>query len=58
LEYNHYPSQKKADQMFIVSNERPTDDDVEYLNHLRAVYGLNLYYRYFNVVDSELSDSY
>lgn len=58
LEYNHYPCQKKADQMFIVSNERPTEADVEYLNHLRAVYGMNLYYRYFNVVDNELSESY
>lgn len=58
LEYNHYPNQKKADQMFIVSNERPAEADVEYLNHLRAVYGLNLYYRYFNVVDNELSESY
>lgn len=58
LEYNHYPKHDRASQMFIVSNERPTDDDIEYLNYLRVAYGLNLYYRYFNVVDNVLSDSY
>ena len=49
LEYNHYPNEKKADKLIIVTKLEPEKADVQYLNYLRETYKIPVYYQYFDM---------
>lgn len=48
LEYNHYPSNKRASDMFIVGPYMATHEDINYLKYLRANYKIRVFYRCYN----------
>lgn len=48
LEYNHYPKNKRADEMFIVGPNKTTQEDNDYLNYLRENYNIRVYYRWYD----------
>lgn len=49
LEYNHYPSDNKADKLYIVSFMEPTQDDCTYIEYIRNEYSINIYYVFFDL---------
>ena len=58
LEYNHYPSTTRAKKMFIIGPERPDEYDIQYLRHLREVYKIPLWFRWYSFEDNKLSKPY
>jgi hypothetical protein len=44
LEYSHYPNDRKANRLVIVSDAKPNDDDKEYLSHLNGLYAIPVRY--------------
>ncbi len=58
LEYNHYPDTDKAENLIIVTGLEPEEDDVKYLNKLRKIYKLPIYYQYFDMEKKELSKKF
>lgn len=56
LEYNHYPNEKKADKLIIVTKLEPEKADVQYLNYLRETYKIPVYYQYFDMNQKVLSE--
>jgi hypothetical protein len=45
LEYAHWPNDRRAEKLWVVSEGMPCAEDVTYLQALRARYGLPAYYR-------------
>lgn len=58
LEYNHYPITKKADKLIIVTSSKPKNEDIQYLNGLRRIYNIPVYYQQFDMEKKELSQEY
>ena len=58
LEYNHYPNDNKADKLVIVTVLEPTKEDIQYLQGLRAVYQIPVYYQQFDLDKKELLPEY
>jgi hypothetical protein len=58
LEYAFFPDENKAEKLIIVSDEIPNEDIIKYLNHIRTLFGLPIFYKYFNLEKNELSDDY
>lgn len=58
LEYAYYPIYKKAEKLFIVSDSKPTQDDINYMNHIRSITGLEIYYRYYSFDNNSLSNEF
>ncbi len=56
LEYNHYPTVQKADELYIVSFYKPNTDDLNYMEYIRKTYNINIWYRYFDY-EKEILDS-
>ena len=54
LEYNHYPNNNKADKLIIVTVLEPTKEDIQYLQGLRTVYQIPVYYQQFDMDKKEL----
>lgn len=46
LEYAHYSEEDRADKLVIVSDARPEDEDLRYLDHLMRTYHLGISYVY------------
>lgn len=58
LEYAFFPDENKAEKLIIVSDEKPDESVIKYLNHIRTLFGLPISYKYFNLEKNELSDDY
>ncbi len=60
LEYNHYPNTKKADKLIIVTKYAPEeqDQDIQYLQGLRRMYNIPIYYQYFDMKVKILSKEF
>jgi len=58
LEYAFFPNANKAEKLIIVSDEKPSEDVIKYLNHIRNLFDLPIVYKYFNLEENELSDDY
>ena len=58
LEYRHYPDERKADKLIIVTESKPNEKDVQYLKELRLTYNLPVYYQQFDMKDKNLSQDY
>lgn len=59
LEYNHYIEKRRpAERLYIVSPNAPTSEDKEYLDRLRKLYNLPLWYRVFDRDKGLLSQEY
>ena len=54
LEYAHFPNGKYATKLIIVSHLPITQDCQEYLEHLRLLTGLPIYYQQFDLNDQIL----
>ena len=58
LEYAHYPSEDRAKKMFIIGEKAPDRKDKKYLIHLRKLYNIPIWYRWYNFEDNTLSEEY
>ncbi|WMJ89447.1 hypothetical protein [Anaerocolumna sp. MB42-C2] len=58
LEYNHYPTKKRADKLIIVTKSEPNNEDIQYLTGLRQVYNIPVFYQQFDMGTKVLSQEY
>jgi indole-3-glycerol phosphate synthase len=58
MEYAYYPDKEKADKLIIISDNKPNEKTIDYLNHIRTKFDLPVTYRSFNLETNELSDDY
>ncbi|TDX42352.1 hypothetical protein [Orenia marismortui] len=58
MEYAYFPNSKKAEKLYIISDERPKSNVKKYLRYLREKFDLPVYYRYFDWNEEKLSDDY
>lgn len=56
LEYSHYPNYDRATKMYIVGPEKPDEQDIQYLQKLRANYHLPIWFRWYSFEDNQLSE--
>ncbi|KAF1084328.1 hypothetical protein SPSYN_02104 [Sporotomaculum syntrophicum] len=54
LEYCHYPNKTKADRLVIVTRYAPSDDDIIYLDKIRNLYHVPIYYQQFDMEKKQL----
>ena len=54
VEYAHYPNLNEADTFLVVGDAMPVQDNITYLEHLRAMYGLPIHYAQWSWTDEEL----
>lgn len=55
LEYNHYPKNRRAADMFIVGPNMATSEDKDYLKYLRDNYKIRVFYLWYNEKSNALS---
>jgi len=58
LEYSYYPDQRKAEKLIIVAGEKPTNELIRYLTHIRKLFDLPISYRSFDLDTKTLSDDF
>ncbi len=58
LEYNHYDNNTKADKLIIVTTSKPENKDIKYLQTLRDVYKIPVYYQQFDDKNKKLLGEY
>lgn len=58
LEYCHYSNKIKADKLIIVTKYAPSSNDIAYIEGLRALYQMPIYYQQFNMEMKQLSILY
>lgn len=58
LEYSCFPTEQRAEKLYIVADEEPTDKVISYLRHIRALFGLPVFYRCYNPDEETLSEEY
>ncbi|WP_029905157.1 hypothetical protein [Prevotella sp. 10(H)] len=58
MEYAYYPEEKRATKLIIVSEDKPTNDDITYLKFVRENFSIPVYYRYFDREKQYLSEDY
>lgn len=58
LEYCHYPNKTKANKLIIVTKFAPGDKDIAYLNQLRTLYKIPIYYQQFDMEKKKLANLY
>ena len=56
LEYAHFNNMLPAVRFIIISNNKHTDDLSKYMNKLRNIYRIPLYYQYFDMDNMVLAD--
>lgn len=54
LEYAHYPSARRASNLYIIGPEKPDDMDIEYLKTLRNTYHLPIWFRWYSFEEDKL----
>lgn len=58
LEYTYFPNVNKAQKLFIIGDKEPNEDVINYMNKIRAVTSLNIYFKWINMETNILSDEY
>lgn len=58
LEYSHYSNNTKADKLIIVTKYAANSDDIAYIQRLRILYQIPIYYQCFDMVNKKLSAMY
>ena len=58
LEYCHYSAKKRADKLVVVTEYEPNKSDLNYLDRLRHLYKLPIYYQQFDMKENKLLDLY
>lgn len=58
LEYAHYPFDNRAKKLYIVGCYELSENEVKYMNLLRAIYNIPIWYRWFNNATNCLSEDY
>ncbi|MFZ5942163.1 MAG: hypothetical protein ACOYXB_16470 [Bacteroidota bacterium] len=58
LEYAYFPDTEKAEKLIIIADEKPNQDVIKYLDHIRNKFNLPVSYRHFNLDTNELSDDF
>ncbi len=58
LEYNHYPNNQRASELYIISQYDLTNEDKNYIQLLRSIYKLPVYYMWYDFTSNTLSGKY
>lgn len=58
MEYAYYPNNIRASKLIIISDNEPTDGDINYINHIRKNFNIPVFYRYFKLDTNFLSEEY
>lgn len=58
MEYAYYPNNIRASKLIIISDNEPTDGDINYINHIRKNFNIPVFYRYFKFDINFLSEEY
>ena len=58
LEYAHYPFDNRAKKLYIVGCYELSENEVKYMNLLRTIYNMPIWYRWFDNVTNCLSEDY
>ena len=58
LEYAFFPDENKAEKLIIISDEEPNEYVRKYIKHIRVLFKLPVFYKYFNLEKNELSKDY
>ena len=58
IEYAHYPNYKRADNLVVVGDVSPNDDDSTYLKFIRDTYNIPLHYAQWCWIDDKLDDQF
>lgn len=58
LEYSYYPEKNEADKLFIVGDSEPSENDKLYLQHLRELLSVPIFYYHFDPEKENLSEQY
>jgi hypothetical protein len=58
LEYAYYPTRQRAARLIIVGDALPSADTASYMEHMRRLTGLPVYYRRFDLETKDLSEEY
>jgi nitrate reductase NapAB chaperone NapD len=56
IEYCYFPIEKRANELIIVSHLPETDEIKEYMEHLRNVLNINIFYQYYDMNNNILSE--
>lgn len=56
LEYAHYPAANRAKKIFIIGENKPDKEDIKYLEQLRKLYNIPIWYRRYSITNKFLSD--
>jgi len=54
LEYAHFPDKSNANKFVIISQNPIDNENMKYLESLRKLYNIPIYYRQFDVKNNEL----
>lgn len=57
LEYAHYPSENRADKLYIIGCIKPDGNDMAYLEFLRKQYKLPIWFRWYSFEEDKLYDA-
>ena len=58
LEYSHYCNKSKVDKMIIVTKYSPSNNDITYMQKLRDLYQMPIYYQQFDMEKKQMSILY
>ena len=58
LEYAHYPFDNRAKKLYIVGCYALSENEIKYMNLLRSIYKLPIWYRWFNETKNCLSEDF
>lgn len=56
LEYAHYPFDNRAKKLYIIGCYELSDNEIRYMNLLRSIYNMPIWYRWFNDKTNCLSE--
>lgn len=56
LEYAHYPSNYRAEKLFIIGLDEADENDIAYMKFLRETYHIPLWYRWYSDETGKLSE--
>lgn len=54
MEYAYYPDEKRADKLIIIAPEQADKYDIRYIHHLRELFGIPVWFRYYSFIDNTL----
>ncbi|QUH27732.1 hypothetical protein [Vallitalea guaymasensis] len=58
LEYCHYHDKSKANKLVIVTKYKPSKINISYIQNIRSLYKIPIYYQQFDMTKNQLSILY